>query len=120
MYNTRLKQWGVCKNYKAEEKELLALRITQAHLKNQSLDTITFRDRPVKFDRVLRHCKSRKRQKSGPSSKPVKSKPRSRQQPAVLQAADPDSDGGVDPKSIADIVQSQQEVNMVRVPVTTR
>jgi hypothetical protein len=115
MYNTRLKQWGVCKNYKAGEKELLAVRITQAHLENRSLDTITFKNRPVKFDRVLRYCKSRNRKTSGPSSKPVSFKTPSRRRPAVAQAAEQDSDTWVDPKSIADILQKQERDSMVRV-----
>ncbi|EXJ76995.1 hypothetical protein A1O3_10152 [Capronia epimyces CBS 606.96] len=68
MYNTRFKQWNICKNYKAEEKELLAARIARAHLENHSLENLTFKDRPLKFDRVLRHCKTRRRAQNGPNS----------------------------------------------------
>src|SRR5882757_6312956 len=68
MYNTRLKQWNICKNYRAEEKELLAARIAQAHLENRSIDNLTFKDRPVKLDRVLRHCRTRRRESTHPKT----------------------------------------------------
>lgn len=73
MYNTRLKQWNIRKNYRAAEKELLAARIAQAHLENRSIDNLTFKDRPVRLDRVLRHCRAKKRESAVIKKKPMKS-----------------------------------------------
>ena len=67
MYNTRLKQWNICKNYRAEEKEQLAARIAQAHLEKHSISDLTFKSRPVKLDRVLRHLRTKKRNISSKS-----------------------------------------------------
>jgi len=86
MYNTRLKQWNICKNYRAEEKELLAARIAQAHLENRSLDTITFKDKPVKFHRVLRHSRATARKRGGAEIEP------SRKRRRVLESAEESSD----------------------------
>ena len=61
MFNTRLKQWNICKNYRAEEKEALAAHIAAAHLENRSVSNLTFKDRPVKLDRVLRHLRTKRR-----------------------------------------------------------
>ena len=61
MYNTRLKQWNLRKNYRAEEKELLAAQIVEAHLENRPASDLTFKNRPVKLDRVLRHLRTKKR-----------------------------------------------------------
>ncbi|KIW93529.1 uncharacterized protein Z519_06134 [Cladophialophora bantiana CBS 173.52] len=64
MYNTRLNQWNIRKNYRAEEKELLAARITQAHLQNRPVSELTFKGRPIKLHRVLRHIRDPKRGKA--------------------------------------------------------
>ncbi|KAJ9614627.1 hypothetical protein H2200_002764 [Cladophialophora chaetospira] len=61
MFNTRLKQWNICKNYRAEEKEVLAAQIARAHLESRSASDLTFKDRPVKLDRVLRHLRAKRR-----------------------------------------------------------
>ncbi|OAL39252.1 hypothetical protein AYO20_01570 [Fonsecaea nubica] len=61
MYNTRFNQWNIRKNYRAEEKDLLAARIAQAHLQNRPASQITFEGRPVKLHRVLRHFRDPKR-----------------------------------------------------------
>ncbi|KIW13977.1 hypothetical protein PV08_06758 [Exophiala spinifera] len=65
MYNTRLKRWDIWKNYRAEEKEELAGRIAQAHVENRPIDTINFRNKPVKVNRVLRHCRTTARKRRG-------------------------------------------------------
>jgi tetratricopeptide (TPR) repeat protein len=60
MYKSKLKQWGLVKNYKAKEKEHLA-RIAKAHRdsgKNAPLPT--FKNRPAKWNRVRRFCKQQK------------------------------------------------------------
>ncbi|OQU98192.1 Clr5 domain-containing protein [Cladophialophora immunda] len=64
MYNTRLNQWNIRKNYRAEEKELLASRIAQAHLQSRPVSEVTFKGRPVKLHRVLRHIRDPKRGKA--------------------------------------------------------
>ncbi|KAK5453583.1 hypothetical protein LTS15_006769 [Exophiala xenobiotica] len=94
MYNTRLKQWNICKNYRAEEKELLAARIAQAHLENRSLDSITFKDKPVKFHRVLRHCKATARKRGGAEiDEASRNKRRRRVLESTEESSSPDSSG---------------------------
>ncbi|EXJ69534.1 uncharacterized protein A1O5_07570 [Cladophialophora psammophila CBS 110553] len=85
MYNTRLNQWNIRKNYRAEEKELLAARITQAHLQNRPVSELTFKGRPVKLHRVLRHIRDPKRGKA------VRQK---RGLPLPTHTDDDDDDGG--------------------------
>lgn len=105
MYNTRLKQWDICKNYRAEEKEELAARIAQAHLENRSLDTITFKNKPVKFHRVLRHCRTTARKRQGQKTGLSKTKKRKVVEPSSEDSSD---SNGLNP--------SQND--MVRVPAS--
>ncbi|KAK5205087.1 hypothetical protein LTR41_009297 [Exophiala xenobiotica] len=94
MYNTRLKQWNICKNYRAEEKELLAAQIAEAHLENRSLDTITFKDKPVKFHRVLRHSRATARKRGGAEIDGAsRNKRRRRVLEPVEESSSPDSSG---------------------------
>ncbi len=76
MFNTRLKQWNICKNYRAEEKDVLAAHIAEAHLQSRSLSNLTFKDRPVKLDRVLRHLRTKRR--GNTTSKKAAKRPRRR------------------------------------------
>ncbi|KIW58873.1 hypothetical protein PV05_03366 [Exophiala xenobiotica] len=99
MYTTRLKQWNICKNYRAEEKELLAARIAQAHLENRSLDTITFKDKPVKFHRVLRHSRATARKRRGAEIEP------SRKRRRVLESAEESSDSSSSGESPGQMVR---------------
>ena len=80
MYNTRIKQWKICKNYRAQDKDALAARILHAHEANKTLSDITLNDRPVKIDRVLRYCRTqlRKQRTQAPAS----------QQPEITAADD--------------------------------
>ena len=59
MYNIRIRRWGINKHYRAKEKELLAVQIADAVQKGASLSSITYKDRPVEFHRILRHCRSK-------------------------------------------------------------
>jgi hypothetical protein len=94
MYNTRLKQWNICKNYRAEDKELLAAQIAEAHLENRSLDSITFKDKPVKFHRVLRHCKATARKRgSAEIDGASRNKRRRRVLESVEESSSSDSSG---------------------------
>ena len=60
MYNTKLKQWGLLKNYKAGEKEQLA-RVVKAHRDaGKATPQLTLGNRPAKMDRIRRFCKQQK------------------------------------------------------------
>jgi len=60
MYKSKLKQWGLMKNYKAKEKEHLA-RIAKAHYNSgKNAPLLTFKNRPAKWGRVRRFCKQQK------------------------------------------------------------
>jgi tetratricopeptide (TPR) repeat protein len=60
MYKSKLKQWGLVKNYKAKEKEHLA-RIAKAHRDSgKNAPLLTFKNRPAKWSRVRRFCKQQK------------------------------------------------------------
>lgn len=61
MYHTRFTQWGLHKNYKAGDKELLAAQIARACSEKRPATNIKFRGQPVKFRKVIRHCLSQKR-----------------------------------------------------------
>src|SRR4051794_27396426 len=61
MYHTRFKQWGLHKNYKVDDKELLAAQIARACSEKRPVTNIKFRGQPVKFRKVIRHCLSQKR-----------------------------------------------------------
>ena len=61
MYSTRIKQWKINKNYRAQDKEALATRIAQAHREKRPIDNITYHDRPIKVDRILRHFNTKRR-----------------------------------------------------------
>ena len=61
MYSTRIKQWKINKNYRAQDKEALATRIAQAHREKRPIDNITYHDRPIKVDRILRHFNTQRR-----------------------------------------------------------
>jgi hypothetical protein len=64
MYNLRINKWGLNKHYKAGEKEILATQIAEAYLQNLKAPEITFRGRPVKMHRIIRHCKVMAKRKS--------------------------------------------------------
>ena len=67
MYSTRIKQWKINKNYRAQDKEALASRIAQAHREKRPVDHITYHNRPVKVDRILRHFNTqRRKQRNAP------------------------------------------------------
>jgi len=70
MYNTRLKQWRIRKNYRSQDKDKLAQQIALALAENRSVADMTFNSRPVKFDRVLRHCRNAKRMQKTSSFRP--------------------------------------------------
>src|SRR5277367_2875275 len=64
MYNLRINKWGLNKHYKAREKEILAAQIAEAYLRNLKAPEITFKGRPVKMQRIIRHCKVMAKRKS--------------------------------------------------------
>ena len=60
MYITRIKKWDLHKNYRAKDKERLALEVVRTILEHRSPETIKFKGRPVKLDRIHRYCKASK------------------------------------------------------------
>ena len=75
MYMTRIKQWDLCKNLRAEEKEALAAQLVGGRSSGLPHQQLTFKNRPVQLHRVLRHCKvvlrRQRRAASGKSSAPA-------------------------------------------------
>ena len=63
MYSTRIKQWKINKNYRAQDKEALAARIALAQREKRPVDDITYHNRPIKFDRIVRHFNTQRRQR---------------------------------------------------------
>lgn len=61
MYKRRIAEWKIHKNYKAQEKEILARKVKACVDAGHSLDSISFRGRPLKLDRVRRHCRNDKK-----------------------------------------------------------
>lgn len=59
MYKTQFTRWGFRKNYKAADKERLARIVKACRKEGQNLPSLTFRNRPVKFDRIRRHLKQK-------------------------------------------------------------
>ena len=58
MYNARFRQWQVSKSYKAADKDRLAAKIAEAYLNNQHITDLSYQGRPLRLQRILRHCKS--------------------------------------------------------------
>ncbi|KAJ9631212.1 hypothetical protein H2204_008297 [Knufia peltigerae] len=61
MYKRRITEWKIHKNYKAQEKVALARRVKACVDAGNNPDTISFRGRPLKLDRVRRHCRNDKK-----------------------------------------------------------
>ncbi|KIW96099.1 uncharacterized protein Z519_03166 [Cladophialophora bantiana CBS 173.52] len=61
MFKRRITEWKIHKNYKAKDKELLAKRVKAYVDAGHDIQSISFRGRPLKLDRVKRHCRSDKR-----------------------------------------------------------
>ncbi|OAL32213.1 hypothetical protein AYO20_07981 [Fonsecaea nubica] len=61
MFKRRITEWKIHKNYKAKDKELLAKRVKEYVDAGHDIQSISFRGRPLKLDRVRRHCRSDKR-----------------------------------------------------------
>ncbi|KAI1611346.1 hypothetical protein EDD37DRAFT_440476 [Exophiala viscosa] len=56
MYKRRITEWKIRKNYKAQEKEVLAKRVQAYVNSGRDIQSLSFNGRPVKLDRVKRHC----------------------------------------------------------------
>ena len=96
MYSTRIKQWKINKNYRAQDKEALASRIAQAHREKRPVDHITYHNRPVKVDRILRHFNTqRRKQRNAPVSSHLEE-----------QISDPSSASSEDPSGELDSIWS--------------
>jgi hypothetical protein len=54
MYNQRIKEWGICKHYKAMDKLALCCVLEQAEQANISYHEITFQNRPIEVEKVKR------------------------------------------------------------------
>ncbi|KIX96356.1 uncharacterized protein Z520_08134 [Fonsecaea multimorphosa CBS 102226] len=61
MFKRRITEWKIHKNYKAKDKELLAKRVKEYVDAGHDIQSISFRGRPLKLDRVKRHYRSDKR-----------------------------------------------------------
>ncbi|EXJ72701.1 uncharacterized protein A1O5_03848 [Cladophialophora psammophila CBS 110553] len=61
MFKRRITEWKIHKNYKAKDKEFLAKRVKAYVDAGHDIQSISFRGRPLKLDRVKRHCRSDKR-----------------------------------------------------------
>src|SRR5271163_1121889 len=57
MYNKRIKDWKVMKNYKRKEKDAVCCALQKRTQAGKISHHITIRDQPVKFQRILRHMK---------------------------------------------------------------
>ncbi|KAI1454818.1 Clr5 domain-containing protein [Annulohypoxylon moriforme] len=60
MYTTRLTKWGLKKNYSAAEKDRIIEQISNTLTNRQTMATLSFRDQPIKYQRVLRHARSKR------------------------------------------------------------
>ncbi|KAK4948123.1 hypothetical protein LTR10_013177 [Elasticomyces elasticus] len=61
MYKRRITEWKIRKNYKAQEKAVLAKRVKAYVDAGRDIQSLSFNGRPVKLDRVKRHCRTDKR-----------------------------------------------------------
>ncbi|KIV98068.1 hypothetical protein PV10_01758 [Exophiala mesophila] len=61
MFKRRIADWKVRKNYKAKDKENIARRVKAFVDAGQDVHSLSFQGRPVKLDRVRRHCRTDKR-----------------------------------------------------------
>lgn len=61
MFKRRIADWKIHKNYKAKDKENLARRVKAYVDAGHDIQSISFHGRPVKLDRVKRHCRTDKR-----------------------------------------------------------
>jgi tetratricopeptide (TPR) repeat protein len=57
MYNKRIKDWKVMKNYKRKEKDAVCCALQKRTQAGKISHHVTIRDQPVKFQRILRHMK---------------------------------------------------------------
>ena len=57
MYNKRIKDWKVMKNYKRKEKNAVCYALQKRTRAGKISHHVTIRDQPVKFHRILRHMK---------------------------------------------------------------
>ena len=57
MYKTQIPHWGLGKNYKASEKEHIALVLKDSDETGRATALLKIRGRPVQLHRVRRHCK---------------------------------------------------------------
>ena len=57
MYNKRIKDWKVMKNYKRKEKDAVCCALQKRTQAGKISHHITIRDQPVKVRRILRHMK---------------------------------------------------------------
>src|SRR5271156_773599 len=57
MYNRRIKDWKIMKNYKRKEKDAVCCALQKRTQAGKISHHVTIRDQPVKFHRILRHMK---------------------------------------------------------------
>lgn len=57
MYNRRIKDWKIMKNYKRKEKDAVCCALQKRTQAGKISHHVTIRDQPVKFQRILRHMK---------------------------------------------------------------
>jgi hypothetical protein len=60
MFKRRITEWKIRKNYKAKEKEVIARKVKAFMDAGHGIHSISFHGRPVKLDRVKRHCRTNK------------------------------------------------------------
>jgi hypothetical protein len=61
MFKRRISEWKIRKNYKSKEKEILAGRVKACVDAGQDVQSLSFYGRPVKLDRLRRHCRKDRR-----------------------------------------------------------
>lgn len=60
MYKRHINEWKIRKNYKRDEKTAFAKQCKALVESGQSIRSLSFQGRPVKLDRIKRHCRTDK------------------------------------------------------------
>lgn len=112
MYTSRICKWGIEKNYKAKEKDILIARITEALANGQDVSCMTFRDRGIKHHCILKHMRSKMRElaqncNSLPSKPPLRCSANDQRSP------------GVEPKSLSSSGPATNTGHFIRSPAQT-
>ncbi|RSL68070.1 hypothetical protein CEP53_002759 [Fusarium sp. AF-6] len=68
MYYTELKRWGVMKNYKAKEKDMLVEQVCEALANGQDVNRMQYKGQNVKHHCVLRHWRAKARKANSPAA----------------------------------------------------